>query len=449
MKLPPPLVCVVAATARIGFSNFGDMPVTMRSSPRSSRPDSPGRTSHAFGLPLRSKSALEPQFGIGELPSPPPPLRDGVTEAHYSRWVVEESNKDAGDELRQFNVSQKNFRKSQMERFMGEQQRKVEDSHAQMAKAKDEVETVHRRNLEIGQEMRLSLLELKQSVAYEKQVWSAKGRELVENAKNVQSARVLERQLSQRGRRQSMGLEAKKEREVLTERREADVAVEEARKKDIAERVKQETSDAVVSASRSIIKNEKSAIGDAVRLQEAKAAEARTSRRETFLQRAKEKGELARQEFAQQQQDNRRLFEAIKTGKRHDADTIKSARGGLVSQRKMQADQVRSTRVADKERKKQLLEDMKRRNREIHDMLYSSKFAPRDRAAKVVLPGRLVGGKAFNAYDADAVAAADAAAAAVASGDPNSPSPGGIAAGGRRFSMSSSRGHEDASAREE
>ena len=63
-------------------------------SPSSARGSSPMR---AFGLPLRSKAALEPPAFDLELPSPPPPLRDGVTEVHYSRWVVEESNKAVGD----------------------------------------------------------------------------------------------------------------------------------------------------------------------------------------------------------------------------------------------------------------------------------------------------------------------------------------------------------------
>jgi hypothetical protein len=42
--------------------------------------------------------------------------------------------------------------------------------------------------------------------------------------------------------------------------------------------------------------------------------------------------------------------------------------------------------------------------------MYASKFAPRERARKVHLPGR-IGKSAFNAFDADA-AAAEAAAAA-------------------------------------
>ena len=151
----------------------------------------------------------------------------------------------------------------------------VEDSHHQMASASAAVETVRLKNLETGQEMRLNLLELKQSVHLEKQVHrgparptatakatakpcsqshspshsskakpqpqpqrqpracshqlsrdcphatptppqvhSAKGRELVENAKHVQSAKVLERQLSHPGKRQAQGAKTKAEREV-------------------------------------------------------------------------------------------------------------------------------------------------------------------------------------------------------------------------------------------
>ena len=333
------------------------MPATMsfKSSPRASSAPGTHRSStasdgpRAYGLPLRSKPALEPPDFSVELPSPPPPLRDGVTEVHYSRWVVEEANKEVrafnsrarcssffflsasvsrtalascaqvGDELRQFQQTQKSQRKEQMERFLKAQHHKVrsavcpsvpsvrracfvclrlaacclaslaharalccpavhatqvEDSHHQMASASAAVETVRLKNLETGQEMRLNLLELKQSVHLEKQVHShshsprpssqataatakpqpkpqpqakapkpaaatrmqppptltrlpstlcctpppqvhsAKGRELVENAKHVQSAKVLERQLSHRGKRQAQGAKTKAEREV-------------------------------------------------------------------------------------------------------------------------------------------------------------------------------------------------------------------------------------------
>ena len=70
---------------------------------------------------------------------------------------------------------------------------------------------------------------------------------------------------------------------------------------------------------------------------------------------------------------------------------------------------VRAARQAEKDRKKEETEAAKARNRGFHDMIYAAKFAPRDRATKVNLPGR-IGKTAFNAYDAEA-AAADAAAA--------------------------------------
>ena len=74
--------------------------MSFKSSPRASSAPGTHRSStasdgpRAYGLPLRSKPALEPPDFSVELPSPPPPLRDGVTEVHYSRWVVEEANKE-------------------------------------------------------------------------------------------------------------------------------------------------------------------------------------------------------------------------------------------------------------------------------------------------------------------------------------------------------------------
>ena len=78
------------------------MPATMsfKSSPRAS--SAPGthrrldRVRRAAGVrpaPPLEAGAEPPDFSV-ELPSPPPPLRDGVTEVHYSRWVVEEANKE-------------------------------------------------------------------------------------------------------------------------------------------------------------------------------------------------------------------------------------------------------------------------------------------------------------------------------------------------------------------
>jgi len=381
------------------------MPPSMRmnsggGTPRSSsRADSPTR---AFGLPLRSKPALDSgalqelefDFAAGV-----PPLRDGVTEVHYSRWVVEENNKEVGDELRQYHVNQKSFRKQQVEKFLGDQHRKVEDSHHQMASASAAVETVRLKNLETGQEMRLNLLELKQSMHLEKQVWSAKGRELVENAKNVQSAKVLERQLSHRGKRQAMGAKTKQEREQLAQKKDELKKDTEEKKRQIAERIKAEMDPSNVGLSKNALLAEKAHIGSYVRELEA---------------RAMEKRQKARSAFLAQMADQRREVDAAKSG-------AKSARAGLASFRRQQADEVREARLAEKERKKALQEEAKRRNKDVHDILYAQKFAPRERATKVNLPGR-IGKTAFNAYDAEAAAAESAAAAAAPStADPSSP----------------------------
>ena len=82
----------------------------------------------------------------------------------------------------------------------------------------------------------------------------------------------------------------------------------------------------------------------------------------------------------------------------------KSARAGLHSYRRQQADevpaplglrkacvptriilQVRQARLAERERKKALADEMKRRNREVHDMLYASKVCATRCPAPAVL----------------------------------------------------------------
>ena len=269
-----------------------------------------------------------------------------------------------------------------------------------MASASAAVETVRLKNLETGQEMRLNLLELKQSMHLEKQVWSAKGRELVENAKNVQSAKVLERQLSHRGKRQAMGAKTKEERTDLTARRESFRQQQQEMKRQVTEKIKAELDPATISQSKNALLADKAAAGNYIRQVEAQAVEKRQRARNAFLA---------------QMQNQRRAADEARSG-------AKSARSNLASYRRAQADEVRLAKQAEKERKKQLLEAAKSRNKDIHDILYAQKFAPRDRATKVHLPGRITSGKAFNAYDAEAAAAESAAAAAApATADPNSP----------------------------
>ena len=151
------------------------------SSPRARSP--PSRELHAFGLPLRSRSALEASPLLGEqLPSPPPPLREGVTEAHYSRWVVEDANRQLAHSARSARTDGEAARRAAREAFLSRQQQKVEDSHQQMASASAAVETARMKKLETGQAMRLQLLDLKAALSLKRQEHSAKGRALVERS---------------------------------------------------------------------------------------------------------------------------------------------------------------------------------------------------------------------------------------------------------------------------
>ena len=324
---------------------------------------------------------------------------------------AQESNKEVGDELRQFQTAQKTFRKSQVEKFLVDQHRKVEDSHHQMASATAAVESIRLKNLETGQEMRLNLLELKQAMQFEKQVWTQKGRELVESAKHVQAAKVLERQLSHRGKRQAMGAKTKSERQQLEGEREARLAEEERAKRDAAGRIRQETQPDAIGKSRELVSAEKVAVGQRMRQQEAEAVAKRAA---------------ARQAFLASMQANKQEVDAIKSG-------AKSARASLASYRRAQADEQRQAKAAEKERRKREAEAARLRNKAMHDIMYGAKFAPRERATKVSLPGRVFK-TAFNAFDAEAAAmdhhtAAGGAPAGANGADPNGGLGGGMGGG--------------------
>ena len=370
-----------------------------------------GSNVHAFGLPLRSKAAteaVEPDLVLP--PGDLPPLRWGVTEAHYSKWFVEETNKEVADQCREDRDSHKQMRKQLVDKFIIDQHRKVEDSHHQMAAAAAAVDTVRQQKLNVGQEMRVQLNELKSSIQLEKQVWSARGRELVEHAKHVQTKSVLERQVSQRGERKDAGDAARKERERLEKAHESNKEKNEEAKRQIVQRVREETKRETVGLSRNKLNAEKASIGVHCRQMEEANVEARAAHRDTFLSSSAQA---------------RAQVEAIKSG-------AKSARDGLKSARQQAADEVRHKRQAELMRKKQQAEAAAARNKQLHDLLYTNKFAPRSRAAKVELPGR-IGKNPFNKDNGDALSPDLAGGGmAPAAADPMMGGMGGMGGPGRR-----------------
>ena len=72
------------------------------------------------------------------------------------------------------------------------------------------------------------------------------------------------------------------------------------------------------------------------------------------------------------------------------------------------------------------------RNKQLHDLLYTNKFAPRSRAAKVELPGR-IGKNPFNKDNGDALSPDLAGGGmAPAAADPMMGGTGGMGGPGRR-----------------
>ena len=200
-----------------------------------------------------------------ELSSPRPSLRTDITEVHYSRWLIEQTNLETGNHRRQEMDSQRAFRTEQRDRFLHSQQQVVEKTHAQMAAAAAKVDKVREKNLEVGREMRLNLGKLR-SVYHEKRnVWTSNGRRLVEHAKTVQADNLRERLDSHRGKRRAQGRKTRDELKALTARREAELEEARQRKKDAHEQVRKATADEVTEAAKQLMLREKGGSASMVR----------------------------------------------------------------------------------------------------------------------------------------------------------------------------------------
>ena len=139
--------------------------------------------------------------------TPPPAAADDeeVSEVLYSRWLVEERNRQAGDEQRLKRQQFRSFRRRQESRFQQAQLRRIEETQQQLAAASAERARAVSRNHEIVTGMRRNLLELKESVVLEKRVHERKGRLLANEARQVQTAKLLERQLARAARSRRWG----------------------------------------------------------------------------------------------------------------------------------------------------------------------------------------------------------------------------------------------------
>lgn len=303
--------------------------------------------------------------------TPPPAAADDeeVSEVLYSRWLVEERNRQAGDEQRLKRQQFRSFRRRQESRFQQAQLRRIEETQQQLAAASAERARAVSRNHEIVTGMRRNLLELKESVVLEKRVHERKGRLLANEARQVQTAKLLERQLSARGKKQAMGAQARAEQIEVEARRIALRQQESELKRQAAARVRDaldtSTSGAPggtsstrgLEARQEVLARDNAAAADFIRELEQQSVEKRLAARHAFL--------------------------SVQAAKRRAADESKraarSARSGLVEQRRAQADAVRQAKLAESARRAEAGAEEERRTRGL-----------RDAARRLLAPQRLV-----------------------------------------------------------
>ena len=194
------------------------------------------------------------------------------------RQVIEGNKREIGEEIREAKLTHKAYRKQQEARFLHDQLQRVDQTKQQLTTASVAVETIKQGNQKIAQEMRMNLRELKGSMQLERSVHALKGRRLVDHARNVQSSRLLERQLSARGKKQSAGARTKEERAMLSAKRVSLKAQEAEMKRQVTARVKADLA-ADTGQSRDVDLAEKNAAADFIRHIKQQGVEKRTGAR--------------------------------------------------------------------------------------------------------------------------------------------------------------------------
>ena len=245
------------------------------------------------------------------------------------RWLGEVGNRQLGDERRAQKAQLRGFRATQDARRLSGQHRRVEEAQQQHEARAAQREHVREQNNALVSEMRVNLLELKESMLLERMVHESKGRELVNNARLVQGAKLLEAQMSARGKKQAMGSRAKEERIEIGSMRQALRQQQSEEKRQMTDRVKAELRDLGQSRLRDLA--DKSAAGDFIRQLELDAVEKRHAARHAFL--------------------------TVQAAKRRAAAQSKiaarSAVSDLASRRRQEAEEVRQAKLAARERRVQ------------------------------------------------------------------------------------------------
>jgi len=252
-----------------------------------------------------------------------------MTKVQYGKLLIARAKKKLADELRQKSEVDKDFRKNQVDKFLGLQQRKVEDAQVQQKNVTAAVEGFRMKNLEVGIKIRSNIAEWVSGAEKEKMEHAHKARELVEHAKNAQSPRIMESHRAVRQEKEARAARLRAEIEELHRLGAEFHAAEIARKREMLERIQKEISEEALLASVRVITTERLEIVLEVKQQQ-------------------KEGEL---KIAKQRADVRADRQAKKAAVTDFKKGAKDSRAKLSSRRKADADDLRGRAKSLMERK--------------------------------------------------------------------------------------------------
>ena len=277
-----------------------------------------------------------------------------MTKVQYGKLLIAQAKKKLADEVRLRTHEGGQFRKLQLDKFLGGQQQLVEDGKQQRTITNAAIEGMRERNLAVAKELRGNIAELRVGARVDREAVAQRARELVEHAKGVQSPRILASARGLASEKEKAAAEVREEHESNQKELEAFRQMELARKGEIVKVVQSEIAPNALAASAVVLYRERQEMVGSVK----------TAREEGASLIAKER-------------------EEVRTARAGKRTSIKGAREGaknasavLSTRRKVEADELRSTAGTNRERKQQVAEETLKVKKSSRDQVLEDRKPP-------------------------------------------------------------------------
>ena len=316
-----------------------------------------------------SMTAQRPSSGAAtRTPSPQAsPMAAGapseVTEAAFSRWKVELSNKLMVEQEKEQQAERKQYKAAEDQKFWERKQSLHKKTADQFGKAKMEVEAVRQQNLTRGAEYKAELEEMKEMAAQQREEWMQFGHELTVQHGPEQMERTKARLAETAEQKAEQGRQVKQVAQLNNKQRHVQRTNRLDEKRSLVENTK--TGEyAKAEESKNFSFHQKEEMGGEVRRTERRWKSLSKQEKEAFMTHA---------------QDNHTKNDDTK-------EHMREARKDIIKKNNESAAQERERKVEDQMKITEVREAKEAANRSLRDSMYTSRYAEPEKAKLMSQP---------------------------------------------------------------